>query len=154
MAPSPSNFEKLEEISVEENMADMYSKEKRSEIMSKVRSKNTKIELEVRKALWARGVRYRIHNSNIPGTPDISSKKNKVAVFLDGCFWHGCKKHGSIPKTNTKFWKDKINENIKRREKVKTELKKEGFTVLEYYECDLRKNMAGIIDEITQHFRY
>ena len=68
-------------------------------------------------------------------------------------FWHGCKKHGSIPKTNTKFWKDKINENIKRREKVKAELKKEGFTVLEYYECDLRKNMAGIIDEITQYFR-
>lgn len=130
----------------------MYSKQKRSEIMSNVRSKNTKIELEVRKALWARGVRYRIHNPNIPGIPDISSKKNKVVVFLDGCFWHGCKKHGSIPKTNTKFWEDKINENIKRREKVKVELKKEGFTVLEYYECDLNKNIADIIDEITQYF--
>ena len=143
---------KIKEISVDKNMADMYSKQKRSEIMSNVRSKNTKIELEVRKALWARGVRYRIHNPNIPGIPDISSMKNKVVVFLDGCFWHGCKKHGSIPKTNTKFWEDKINENIKRREKVKVELKKEGFTVLEYYECDLNKNIADIIDEITQYF--
>jgi len=153
MAPSASNFNKLKEMSVVKNMADMYSKEKRSEIMSNVRSKNTKIELEVRKALWARCVRYRIHNSNIPGTPDISSRKNKVAIFLDGCFWHGCKRHGSIPKTNTKFWKGKIDENIKRRKKIKAELKKEGYIVLEYFECDLNENIAGIIDEITQYFR-
>ncbi len=122
--------------------------------MSNVRSKNTTIELKVRKKLWARNVRYRIHNPHIFGNPDISSKKHKVAVFLDGCFWHGCKKHGSIPKTNTKFWKDKISENIKRREHVKVELGKEGYSILEYYECDLKMNMDEIIDEITQHFKF
>lgn len=134
------------------NMTDIYSRKKRSDIMSKIKSKNTNIELKVRKALWAKGIRYRIHNSNLSGTPDISSKKKKIIVFLDGCFWHGCKQHSSIPKTNSEFWKVKINENIKRREKIKVELEKEGYTVLEYFQCDLKKNLNGIVEEITGYF--
>ena len=91
---------------------DIVSKKKRSEIMSKIRSKNTKPEMTVRKYLSSKGYRYRLHDKKLPGKPDIVLKKKKIAIQVRGCFWHGhnCKL-AHYPKTNRKYWK-KIGEVI------------------------------------------
>ncbi|WP_255251850.1 very short patch repair endonuclease [Nitrosomonas ureae] len=81
--------------------------------MSSVRGTNTKPELLLRKALWRRGLRYRL-NSALPGKPDIVLARYKIAIFVDGCFWHSCPVHGSLPETNMPFWKNKIARNIER----------------------------------------
>jgi DNA mismatch endonuclease (patch repair protein) len=93
---------------------DIWSKEKRSECMSKIRSKNTKPELALRKALFARGFRYRVNDKHLLGKPDIVLPKYKTIIFLHGCFWHkheNCK-YVCTPKTNTEFWVDKINSRV------------------------------------------
>ena len=102
--------------------------------MASVRSKNTKPELAVRSILWSRGFRYRIHDTTLPGTPDISNKRRGLAVFVDGCFWHGCPVCYAEPKTNAAFWRDKVSRNRRRRETVRAELKDRGLRVVEIWE--------------------
>lgn len=121
--------------------------------MSKVKGKNTQLELFVRRELFKQGIGYRIHSKTLPGSPDISSKKNKIVVFIDGCFWHGCEKHGSIPKTNTEFWEKKIGRNIIRRNEVRKELENMDYTVLEYFECEIKNNFKEIIKNILSYFK-
>jgi len=119
---------------------DIWNKEKRSEVMSKIRSKNTKSEMALRKALFARGFRYRVNDKKLPGKPDIVLPKYKTVIFLHGCFWHrheGCK-YAYTPKTNTKFWVDKITSN---KERDKINLKKLialGWNVITIWECEIR----------------
>ena len=88
-------------------MADRVSKEQRSWNMSRIRGKNTKPELIVRNFLYNHGFRYRVHNKSIPGCPDISNQKYKIAIFVNGCYWHrhGCEKT-TTPKSNTEFWEN------------------------------------------------
>jgi len=130
-------------------LPDKFSKETRSHIMSSIRGKNTKPELAVRKILWSLGTRYRVHDKSVFGTPDISNKSRKVAVFVDGCFWHGCGKCYKEPKTNTIFWRDKISRNRERRKVVRRELKKEGWKVLEFWEHSVKKNPASVTAKIS-----
>lgn len=122
-------------------MADVHSKEIRSYNMSKIRGKDTAPEMLVRKFLFSKGLRYRLHQRSLPGKPDIVLKSRKIALFVHGCFWHGhtgCR-YFVIPKTKTKWWTDKIISN-KNRDKVnKAKLKAEGWTVVEIFECELRK---------------
>jgi DNA mismatch endonuclease (patch repair protein) len=118
-------------------MADIFSKKKRSEIMSKVRNKDSKIEVEFRKKLWAAGYRYRKNATNYFGKPDIVLPKYKTVIFIDSCFWHGCKKHGSIPTTRTKFWTEKIERNKARDKEVNKHYGKEGWRVIRVWEHDL-----------------
>jgi len=118
-------------------MADIFSKKKRSEIMSKVRNKDSKIEVEFRKKLWAAGYRYRKNATNYFGKPDIVLPKYKTVIFIDSCFWHGCKKHGSIPTTRTKFWTEKIERNKARDKEVNKHYEKEGWRVIRVWEHDL-----------------
>ena len=95
---------------------DIWDKKKRSEVMSKIRSKNTKPEMTLRKALFANGYRYRINYKKLPGKPDIVFPKYKTAIFVHGCFWHGHDINcidSHIPKTNTSFWIEKIRNGIK-----------------------------------------
>lgn len=132
-------------------MADRISKEKRSKIMASIKGKNTKPEIIIRKLLWAQGIRYRIHNKKIIGTPDISIKKKRTAVFLDGCFWHGCSKCYKVPKTNRKFWKDKLEYNKQRRRKVRHELKKEGWRVLEFWEHQIISQPTTATQKIARY---
>jgi len=132
-------------------MADNVSKEKRSKIMSNIRGKNTKPEITIRKLLWAQGIRYRIHSRKIFGTPDISIKKKKLAVFVDGCFWHGCKKCYKEPKTNTEFWRKKLAYNKQRRTKVKRELRKKGWIALEFWEHRVKTEPQKIMKEIAPY---
>ena len=93
---------------------DIWDKEKRSQVMSKIRSKNTKPELTLRKALFAKGFRYRVNDKKLPGKPDIVLPKHKTVIFVHGCFWHkheACK-YAYTPKTNNEFWIDKIKTKL------------------------------------------
>jgi DNA mismatch endonuclease (patch repair protein) len=119
---------------------DIWDKEKRSEVMSKIRSKNTKPEMILRKALFARGFRYRVNDRRLPGTPDIVLPRYRTVIFVHGCFWHGHEscKYASTPKSNIGFWVDKITTN-KKRDMIHTEqLIALGWTVLTVWECDIR----------------
>ena len=133
---------------------DIWDKGKRSEVMSKIRSKNTKPELILRKALFARGFRYRVNVKNLAGKPDIVLPKYKTIIFLHGCFWHrhdGCK-YAYTPKTNTKFWVDKITSNSERDKASVNKLTDLGWNVIVIWECEIRHkykhNLTPLIDRI------
>lgn len=118
---------------------DIYSKKKRSEIMSGIRNKDSKLEIEFRKKLWRAGFRYRKNSIKHFGKPDIVLSKYKTVIFIDSCFWHGCKKHGSIPETRKKFWVKKIERNKARDKEVNRHYKKESWNVIRIWEHDLKK---------------
>ncbi len=121
----------------------------RSENMRRIRSKDTSIEIMLRKALWAKGIRYRKNCKDIFGKPDICIKKYKIAVFCDSEFWHG--KYfleGKVPKTNQDYWIPKLKRNIERDKKVNETLKKEGWTVLRFWEKEIRKNLDECVEKI------
>jgi len=134
---------------------DIWDKNKRSECMSKIRSKDTKPELALRKALFARGFRYRVNDKKLPGKPDIVLRKYKTVIFLHGCFWHrhkGCK-YAYTPKTNTKFWVDKINSNRERDKSNFQKLTDLGWNVLTVWECEIRhtykRDLTPLIDRVV-----
>ncbi len=131
---------------------DVVSKKKRSEMMSGIRGKNTKPELEVRKYLYSRGFRYRIHVSSLPGCPDIVLKKYKQVIQVRGCFWHGhhCKL-GSKPKSNRMFWNNKIKHNKIRDSRNDRKIKRLGYKLLVIRECYIRKNLHKSL--LDRHFR-
>ena len=118
---------------------DIWTKKKRSEVMSNIRSKNTKPEIKLRKALFAEGYRYLLHDKKLPGKPDIVLTKYKTAIFVHGCFWHYHKNcpEGRIPKSNIVFWKNKLLNNVKRDLKHQRELKRSGWNVIVIWECEL-----------------
>ena len=121
-------------------MTDIFTPSKRSFVMSKIHSKETKPEVLVRKFLFSQGFRYRKNDKRYAGKPDIVLPKYKTVVFIHGCFWHGhscCKGH--IPKSNTDFWLEKITKNRERDIKNETELEKIGFKVIFVWECELKK---------------
>ena len=131
-------------------MADQFSKETRSKIMSCIRGKNTKPEITIRKILWSRGKRYRVHDRTVFGTPDMSNKKRKLAVFIDGCFWHGCSMCYKEPKTNREYWRNKITANRQRRITVKNCLQSESFRVLEFWEHQIYEKPELIAARIAR----
>jgi DNA mismatch endonuclease (patch repair protein) len=121
-------------------MADVHSKTTRSYNMSRIRAKNTKPEMVVRRFLHAQGFRYKLHDKTLPGKPDIVLPKYKIVIFIHGCFWHGhdnCK-YFVVPKTRTEWWLNKINSNIANDEKAIKALKKEGWKIIILWECDLK----------------
>ena len=124
-------------------MADIFSKDKRSQIMSKISGKETKPEIRVRKFLFAEGFRYRKNDKRLPGKPDIVLPKYKTAIFIHGCFWHhhnNCK-FSALPQTNCEFWKNKIEGNVKRDRIARRELGKAGWQVIIIWQCRLRNNL-------------
>jgi DNA mismatch endonuclease, patch repair protein len=127
---------------------DVFTKEFRSEIMSRIKSKDTKPELLLRKALYKDGLRYRIHY-DLPGKPDIVFCSKKIVIFINGCFWHGHRcRMDHIPKDNSNFWKIKIENNIKRDLKNYNQLKSLGWEVLVVWECFIISNLAEEISKI------
>ena len=129
--------------------------EQRSNLMKKIRSSQTKPEIALRKALWAKGIRYRINVKTLKGSPDIVIKKSKLIVFIDGEFWHGYnwgKKKKTI-KTNRKFWIPKIERNMQRDEENNLALKLQGYTVLRFWEHEIRKNESLCINKILQKIK-
>ena len=133
-------------------MADRLSKEERSELMSHIRSVNTKPEVALRRALWRRGFRYRVNVKNLPGSPDIVLPKHRTVVFVHGCFWHGhngCKEF-TVPKTNTEFWVKKVARNQERDQEVWRKLEAKGWSVVIVWECELVKaKFDGTVERVT-----
>lgn len=122
---------------------DIFSEEKRSDIMSLIKSKNTKPEMKVRSFLHKNGFRYRLHQKDLPGKPDIVLKKYKTIIFVHGCFWHGhylevsCR-CARMPKSRQDYWSEKIGRNIERHKKNSVELKILGWNVITIWECQLK----------------
>ncbi len=133
-------------------MADRLSKEERSELMSHIRSVNTKPEVALRRALWRRGFRYRVNVKNLPGSPDIVLPKHRTVVFVHGCFWHahkGCKIY-HLPQTNTEFWLAKVTRNQERDQEVWRQLEAKGWSVVIVWECELVKaKFDGTVDRVA-----
>ncbi len=122
----------------------------RSENMSRIRGKDTSIEIILRKALWAKGIRYRKTCKDLYGKPDICFKGKKVAVFCDSEYWHGkyLMEGRYIPKTNTEFWVKKIKSNIERDKKVNEELKLQGWTVIRFWGEEINKELESCVKKI------
>ncbi|MFH1611907.1 MAG: very short patch repair endonuclease [bacterium] len=132
---------------------DTVSEKKRSEIMSKIRSKDTKIEIKFRKALWKEGFRYRKNSGKYFGKPDLVFRKHKTVIFIDSCFWHGCKKHCRIPSSNNKYWIDKIERNKKRDKEVNRHYKKIDRKVIRVWEHEINNNIDNTIIKIINLLR-
>lgn len=141
-------------------MADRMTKEQRHKCMSHIRSKDTRPELLVRKALFAAGFRFRVNVSSLPGTPDIVLRKYNTAIFVNGCFWHGhpgCRLY-TVPKSNTRFWQEKVEKNQRRDAAVALRLEARGWNVITVWECSLdsshrQDTIASLVLQIRENGR-
>jgi len=127
-----------------------YTTKKRSKIMSKIRGINTKPELLFRKALWKKGIRYRVDNKKLPGKPDVSIQKYKLAIFIDGEFWHGYnwdERKDNI-KSNRDFWVPKIERNMQRDREVNQQLMDMGYTVFRFWEKEIKNELNICINDV------
>ncbi len=129
-----------------------YTTEQRSKQMSKIRAKNTKTEVIFRKALWHNGFRFRKNSKYVIGKPDVSSKKLKIAVFVDGEFWHGYdwETRKEKIKSNRGFWVPKIERNMQRDREVNFKLEKAGFTVMRFWEKDIKRDFDGAVTKVME----
>jgi DNA mismatch endonuclease (patch repair protein) len=120
--------------------------------MSRIRSKNTSIELALRRALWARGLRYRIHFSDLPGSPDIVFTKSRVAIFCDSSFWHGrdWKKRKSKIRSNREYWLKKIGGNIARDRRVSKLLLSSGWKVLRFWDVEITSDTEACVQKVME----
>jgi DNA mismatch endonuclease, patch repair protein len=138
-------------------MADVLTPEQRRLNMSRIRGRDTKPELLLRRGLHARGLRFRLHRKDLPGCPDLVFPRFCVAVFIHGCFWHGheCPMF-KWPGTRTGFWRRKIEGNIERDRRAQTALAENGWRVLVIWECALRgrqrRSVTAVLDEIVRWF--
>jgi DNA mismatch endonuclease (patch repair protein) len=133
-------------------MSDVHNAKVRSYNMSRIKSKNTKPELVVRKLLHGAGFRFRIHVSNLPGKPDIVLRKYETVVFVHGCFWHGHQKckYFVLPGTRTKWWLQKISRNKELDDINARKLKDLGWRVVIIYECELKKDkIKKTVEKLT-----
>lgn len=129
---------------------DVHTKKQRSFNMSQIKGKNTNPEIQFRKYIWIRGIRgYRLH-SKIKGKPDLYFPKKKIAVFIDGCFWHQCPICFKKPKTNKKFWSNKIRENVERDLNTDIFLEKQGINVIRLWEHEIKTDIDNCFNEIKK----
>ena len=138
-------------------MSDTLSQTQRSYNMSRIRGKNTKPEILVRKGLHAHGFRFRLHNKKLPGSPDIVLPKYGVAIMVNGCFWHGHKgcRYATKPKSNVEFWETKIARNRHRDEVTNAHLEALGWHVITVWECELRGKsiVTSRLDALAEEIR-
>lgn len=126
---------------------DTFTKEKRSEIMSRIRSKDTGPEIALRKALWSQGFRYRIYYGK--EKIDIAFPSKKIAIFIDGCFWHSCPQHSVIPKSNKQYWMPKLKANIERSSSKDKRLIENGWKIIHIWEHEL-KDIDNVVNRICK----
>ena len=117
--------------------------------VKKIKSKNTKPEITIRQLIWKKGYRYRIGHG-LMGKPDMVFPSYNIAIFIDGCFWHGCPKHYRMPSSNVKYWKQKISQNKKRDRKINKQLKKEGWKIIRIWEHDIKQNPEKTVKRIIK----
>ena len=128
----------------------MPSSEMVSRQMSRMPTASTGPELNVRRLLHRRGLRFRVHIKRLPGTPDIVFSKARLAIFIDGCFWHGCPEHGVFPKSNAEWWADKLAGNRERDQRKDSELELLGWLPVHFWE---HESAEGIVDQIDLLWR-
>jgi len=131
-----------------EEKAGFTTTKQRSKNMSKIRSKNSVPELLLRKALWAKNIRFRIHRKDLPGRPDIVIEKYKLAIFVDGDFWHGYEWEKRKPVTNQAFWIAKIERNMQRDRFVNESLTEMGYNVMRFWENEVRGNLKACVNQV------
>ncbi|WP_088161317.1 very short patch repair endonuclease [Sphingobacterium sp. G1-14] len=133
-----------------EEASGFYTNAKQSYKMSKIRSRNSKPELILRKALWSKNIRFRLHDKSLPGTPDIVIKKYKLAIFVDGEFWHGFdwKNKRETIKSNRLFWIPKIERNMQKDIRVNKALRDMDYVVFRFWTQDILKNLPKVINQI------
>lgn len=138
-------------------MADRLTAEKRSWNMSRIRGKDTSIEVKVRKYLFSQGFRFRKNDKRLPGKPDVVLPKYHTVIFVHGCFWHrhtGCK-DATMPKTRTEFWIDKFEKNVANDRIHRETLEAAGWNVITLWECDIKKGfdvtMENVVRELNDH---
>lgn len=118
--------------------------------MRSVGSRDTDIEMALRRALWAKGLRYRLHRPTAGTKPDLCFVGSRVAVFVDGCFWHGCPRHYKRPHTNADFWQDKVEQNARRDAEDTARLRQAGWEVLRFWGCDIKENLDEAVAVICE----
>lgn len=136
-------------------MSDRLTPERRSWNMSRIKGKDTKIEVKVRKYLFSKGYRFRKNDKRYPGKPDIVLPKYHVAIFVHGCFWHrheGCK-DATIPKTRTEFWLEKFEKNVKNDQTKQEKLRELGWKVIVIWECELKKDFLKTMEWLEQELK-
>lgn len=129
----------------------------RSEVMSRVKGRDTRPEMRLRRALHAAGLRYRLQARELPGKPDIVFRRAKLAIFVHGCFWHrhsGCE-HARMPKSRLDFWRTKLEANVERDARQVGELEAAGWTVLTLWECETRNEagVAAFVEDVARRVR-
>ncbi len=127
-----------------------YTTKQRSKTMSKIKAKNSKPEMIFRRALWQEDIRYRTHVKTLPGSPDIAIKKYRLAIFVDGVFWHGYQwdVQKKRIKTNRHFWIPKIERNMQRDRQNKEALENAGFTVMRFWEHEIKNNLQNCVNQV------
>lgn len=130
-------------------MADDRTSSQRSETMRRVKGRDTSCEVRLRRALHRRGLRYSLRRA-LPGKPDIVFVRARVAVFVDGCFWHGCPRHCRMPSSNTDYWEAKIERNTARDQRVAKALRSQGWRVIRVWEHDVKSRLDRCADRIER----
>jgi DNA mismatch endonuclease (patch repair protein) len=125
----------------------------RSRIMRSVNSEHTGPEMMLRRVLWKSGLRYRVHPKIVGCTPDLAFTRSRVAVFVDGCFWHGCPIHYGRPKSNVEFWTKKLAQNQLRDTRDRLRLEAADWTVLRFWQCEIKTDVAGVRQRIESALR-
>lgn len=136
-------------------MADVVNRETRSRMMAGIRSRNTKPELVIRRALHKAGFRFRLDDRSLPGRPDIVLRKHRAVVFVHGCFWHrhaGCR-YAATPKTRPQFWAEKLGRNVQRDEEARVRLRHLGWRVATVWECETRQVDEAFLCRLTEWLR-
>lgn len=132
-------------------MSDTFSKKNRRKTMQAIKSKNTKLENLIIKELWKKGYRFRRNVQNLKGKPDIAIKKYKIVIFIDSCFWHGCKLHCRIPSSNKDYWIKKIERNRNRDKEITEYYINNGWHILRIWEHQIKEDFQDIINFLTDY---
>lgn len=135
------------------DMSDVMSPAQRSKLMSRIQGKNTAPEIRLRRAAWALGLRYRLHRPIGFTRPDLVFAGAKVAVFVDGCFWHCCPLHSVMPKNNREFWQKKLGRNVQRDAEATQYLIGAGWRVLRFWEHEVEESAETCARLIEKHVR-
>lgn len=125
----------------------------RSEQMARIRSTNTRPECALRRALWVRGLRYRLNVRTPFGSPDLTFRSNRVVVFVDGCFWHGCPQHYLRPKTRADYWSEKLRTNVLRDQRQTTGFESQGWRVVRLWEHEIAEDLQSAANKVLRALR-
>lgn len=130
---------------------DTVSRDKRSDIMRRIKGRETSLEKKLKDALWEKGIHYTKNNLSLFGKPDLLIKKRKLVIFVDSCFWHGCRYHCRMPSSNLLYWREKITKNKARDKKVNKFYKDNGWNILRFWEHKIKSQPKEVIEIVERY---